>query len=456
MNSATRILCQKYTDLTDAEIACIEGYNDILPALANAEKADVFIDCRTATGRSAIVVCEAKPQTVPSNYKGTILGMLIQWRDEPAVDRSFRLGVATAGVRAVSMPEDRRIVQTVEPIFCSEKLIGVLIYEKPTIAVENMVSRSIESGQGAEALDWGGIAPYLSDAVIFLDDADRVCGYNQTAEELYRNMGYMGDIMGMAWSNLQPAAPTAPDRQIHETFMVNRALQYRKIPVSAGGARAALIIRDVTDQRRLEQELSFQKMALRELRHRMKNNLQMMADLARSRSYEVSGPDTMQTALLDTASRLLSITATLDGIVQVSLEKVSMLQVLEQIRRYTLQTLLTSSRNVVIQVRGEDVEVSADCATSVALVVNELIQNALKYAFPTGGTGIIGIELQNCRPLCKVTVWDDGVGFRPEDVRPGGMGLQLAASIVREKLTGEWAVETGETGTRISFDFLEK
>lgn len=53
------------------------------------------------------MVCEAKPQTVPSNYRSSILGMLIHWRDEPAVDRSFRLAVPTSGVRAVSMPEDR-------------------------------------------------------------------------------------------------------------------------------------------------------------------------------------------------------------------------------------------------------------------------------------------------------------------------------------------------------------
>lgn len=80
----------------------------LLPALANAEQADVFIDCRTVSGRSAIVVCEAKPQTVPSNYRSSILGMLIHWRDEPAVDRSFRLAVPTSGVRAVSRREDRR------------------------------------------------------------------------------------------------------------------------------------------------------------------------------------------------------------------------------------------------------------------------------------------------------------------------------------------------------------
>ena len=83
MISATRMLCQKYTDLTDAEISYLESYGALLPALANAEQADVFIDCRTVSGRSAIVVCEAKPQTVPSNYRSSILGMLIHWRFPP-------------------------------------------------------------------------------------------------------------------------------------------------------------------------------------------------------------------------------------------------------------------------------------------------------------------------------------------------------------------------------------
>ncbi len=456
MNSATRILCQKYTDLTDEEIAHIEAYNDILPALANAERADVFMDCRTVTGRSAIVVCEAKPQTVPSNYSTPILGMLIQWKDEPAVDRSFRLGVATVGVRAVSMPEDRRIVQTVEPIFFQEKLIGVLIYEKPAMAVEDMVSLGEDKSHAVGELDWINVSEYLSDAVIFLDGDGLVCGYNRAAGELYRSMGYICDIMGMAASNIQPAASAKCDGQIHEAFMINRTLQYRKVSIDKGRAEAALIIRDITAQRQAQQELSLQKMALRELRHRMKNSLQMIANMTRSRGFEVSDPNGAQTALLDMVNRLLSITATLDGMVQTSLEKVSLLQVLEQIRKYTLQTLLTTARDVAIRVQGEDVEVSADCATSVALVVNELVQNALKHAFPAGGSGVVVIEVQNNRPLCKVTVWDDGTGFCPDEIRPGSMGLELASSIVREKLTGEWTIETGVTGTKISFDFLEK
>ena len=62
----TRRLCQKYTSLTEAEIAFLEEYVPTLQALANAEEADVFIDCRTASGKNAIVVGEEMMLVVPA------------------------------------------------------------------------------------------------------------------------------------------------------------------------------------------------------------------------------------------------------------------------------------------------------------------------------------------------------------------------------------------------------
>lgn len=113
MISATRMLCQKYTDLTDAEISYLESYGALLPALANAEQADVSSTAGPSAGALPSWSGEAKPQTVPSNYRSSILGMLIHWRDERPVDRSLVWLLPTSGVRAVSMPEDRRIVQSV-------------------------------------------------------------------------------------------------------------------------------------------------------------------------------------------------------------------------------------------------------------------------------------------------------------------------------------------------------
>ena len=451
---ATRILCQKYTDLTDEEISCIESYNKLLPALANAEQADVFIDCKTSTGRSAIVVSEAKPQTVPSNYSIVIQGSLIQWHDEPAVDRSFRLGVPTVGVRAVSMPENRRVVQTVEPLFFQEKLIAVLIYEKPSVA--EVIPEESEPIEESRDMDWAAVAPYLEDAVLFFDDIGRVCGYNRKAESLYRNLGYIGELMGMSSTNLQPAAVTDCEGKAHRAVMANRTLEYQKIAIFSGKACSALILRDVTEEQKLKEELSFQKIALREQRHRMKNNLQMIANLTRGRGYEISDLETAQMTLIDTANRLLSITTALDGMVQVSGERVSLLQVLEQIRTYTLQTLLTPAKDVSIRVRGKDLKVSVNSATSIALVVNELVQNALKHAFPAGARGTVEIELRNEGALGKISVTDNGVGVQKTASHPGSSGLELASSIVREKLIGEWNFESSELGTRVTFDFLEK
>lgn len=190
----------------------------------------------------------------------------------------------------------------------------------------------------------------------------------------------------------------------------------------------------------------------------MKNNLQMLANLTRSRGCDPAESPPVQTALLDTANRLLSLAATLDGIVQVSREKVSLLQILEQIRRYMLQTLLPL-RPPCHHPRGRR---GRHCVRGLRLLGGpggqpELgARTPLKYAFPSGQAGRIGIELHSGRPLCQLTVWDNGVGFQADRPRPGGAGLELASTIVREKLTGEWSVESGPGGTRISFDFLEQ
>ena len=89
-----RQLCKKYTDLNDEEIAIIETMSNFLQPIANLEDADIFIDCPGRDG-DAIVVAEAKPSDVPSSYKKTVVGLLARQENEPAVARTFRLGICT-------------------------------------------------------------------------------------------------------------------------------------------------------------------------------------------------------------------------------------------------------------------------------------------------------------------------------------------------------------------------
>ena len=117
---------------------------------------------------------------------------------------------------------------------------------------------------------------------------------------------------------------------------------------------------------------------------------------------------------------------------------------------------MNSTGDITIQVSGQDVEVRPDCADSIALVVNELLQNALKHAFPSGAAGTVGIMLQAGLPASRITVWDNGTGFRKEEARTGGIGLELVHTIVRDRLMGECELESGPDGTRITFDFMER
>ena len=121
-------LCKQYTDLTEEEIGIIKGMSMVLQPLANLEDADIFVDCPASEG-DAIVVAEAKPQSVPSSYKKTVVGLLAKPENEPAVARTFKLGVATKQMKAVTQ-ERTHVIQSVEPIKNGDRVIGVLIREK--------------------------------------------------------------------------------------------------------------------------------------------------------------------------------------------------------------------------------------------------------------------------------------------------------------------------------------
>ena len=85
-----------------------------IPYLANLEDADIFIDCLLPSG-DAIVVAEANPKDSPSSYEKSVVGMIAYQQNEPAVARTFKVGVATKHMKALTQ-ENTRVIQSVEPI----------------------------------------------------------------------------------------------------------------------------------------------------------------------------------------------------------------------------------------------------------------------------------------------------------------------------------------------------
>jgi two-component sensor histidine kinase len=183
---------------------------------------------------------------------------------------------------------------------------------------------------------------------------------------------------------------------------------------------------------------------VREMHHRVKNNLQTVAMLLRlqmSGGREVSA----QEVLHESINRILSIAAVHEVLSQKGFRLVDVKDVIERIVAATTQNMLQPDKNIQITVEGEEVSLSSRPSTSLALAVNELIQNAVEHAFVDRNQGVIAIKLTQDRKHLSVEVTDDGVGFPVSYDGRGAaparsLGLQIVETLVEEDLKGEFTL----------------
>ena len=454
-------LCRKYTDLSEEEIQVIEMMAGTLQPLANLEAADIFVDC-PCKDKDAVVVAEAKPEEVPSAYKNSVVGMLAKEENEPAVARTFRLGVATKYMKARTQ-ENNYTIQSVEPIKYNSRVIGVLIREK-RIKKDGETSEEWGSYEAIETPlnhminenEW--LTESIDEGLLLVDYKGRVSFRNLYARELFQNLGYVRDILGQKYKNIclteWSDTPEGADR-IKEVRCGNYYLRVRQIPLMNQNIRFAVIIRDITWNREQEKNLILKSVAVKELNHRVKNNLQTIASLLRLQARREEKEETRQ-VLYESISRILSISATHQLLSQSGEACVSLMEVLENVRRNAVQPFLRTDLSFNLEITGDNLVVDSEIATSVALAVNELLQNCMKYAFKGRKEGHVWIRIEKGKVYSRLTVKDDGIGFEPEKVRAGNLGLNIVKTMVQDKLHGKFTIRSGREGTEAEFDFINE
>jgi two-component sensor histidine kinase len=182
---------------------------------------------------------------------------------------------------------------------------------------------------------------------------------------------------------------------------------------------------------------------VREMHHRIKNNLQNVAMLLRlqmSGDREVSA----QEVLHESVNRILSIAAVHEVLSQRGFRLVDVKDVLTRVGRAVAHNMRRPDLEVEVVVEGDDVALPSQAATSLALAVNELIQNALEHAFLGRARGSVTVHLQRMPADLVVEVRDDGVGLSASSSQH--LGLEIVETLVSEDLLGECTL-TGNDGT---------
>lgn len=465
-----RELCRKHNDLTEADIDKLCAVAENLGMIADCTGADIFIDTFTRDPDAAVVVAQAGPNGEGSRYEGSVVGEFALRSKEPAVLRTLDIGMPTTDMWAVTQ-ENQNVRQNVSPIKNDEgKVIGVLIAEKDVTdqlkTRNNITVLSRTTEQLMEALltsrEKDHNLPYHDSDGIVMFNQTGVCTYtNPVAETIYRKLGYIDKLEGNDFSNM------VLDQVTFEGILEKKQLSHNDVKLGSlvlslkyavmkdrdfNVSGVVMLMRDETDVKAKEKELILKSVAIREIHHRVKNNLQTIASLLRLQSRRVDNVSA-RTAFTESISRVLSIAATHEILAQNGVDDVDLTTMLQRIKSSIVDHSMVGGKEIHISIEGDTFPCYSDTATSIALVVNEVIQNCLKHAFKGREKGRISVQINRTSSYGNIVITDDGVGYDISQTRKGTLGTRIVESIVKDKLHGVLTTEASEKGTRVFVEF---
>jgi two-component sensor histidine kinase len=214
---------------------------------------------------------------------------------------------------------------------------------------------------------------------------------------------------------------------------------------------------EIVERTRAEQELQAsleeKVVLLKEIHHRVKNNLQVISSLLNLQSQTIEDDDTLAT-LRDSQNRIRSMALIHERLYRSrDLSRIDLGEYVQSLSSFLIRSYRAYTRAVQLRVDADDVALSIDAAVPCGLIINELMSNALKHAFPDGREGEIRVAIKADNGLVQLSVGDNGVGF-PDDVdfrETESLGLQLVNTLV-DQLDGTVALRVnGGTTFEIAF-----
>jgi len=201
---------------------------------------------------------------------------------------------------------------------------------------------------------------------------------------------------------------------------------------------ALVLMRDVTDLRRRDRMLLSKDATIREIHHRVKNNLQTIASLLRLQGRRLHSPEA-RAALAESERRIRSIAIVHETLSREAGDVVSFNEIVRPLARLVEETSSSLDHPIRFGVKGDAGELPGEVATPLAVVLNELMQNAVDHAFPEPGPDArVEVTLERDEDHVEVEVRDNGVGL-PEQFSldsSRGLGLSIVQALVTSELQG--------------------
>lgn len=203
----------------------------------------------------------------------------------------------------------------------------------------------------------------------------------------------------------------------------------------------------------LEKALSEKEDLLKELYHRTKNNMQSITSLLNLQMYQSKNPE-LEQAFKVTQDRIRSMSLVHKKLYQSkSLDSISMDEYFSELAQELCHSYSSNSDDVKLTVECDPIQITLENAIPIGLIVNELLTNVFKYAFPDQSKGEISLSVKDLgNHEVKIVVADDGPGFPPgfDPVEGDSLGFKLIQSIAVDQLSGTLEFPDTDKGLAVS------
>ena len=460
-------LARTLTPLDDDEIQHVQRLAASWGLLADFCFSDLLLFVPTGDfgGGEFVVLAQVRPTTGQTVYRGDWVGTRLGEGERPLVARSFRNGEIIEGEIHLSVVRERVRVLCI-PIRCCGRVIGVLTRESaPSIGrqhgelertyldIFNRFARMIAAGDFPyEDKDDSAEAPRVGDGVLLLDPGGRVEYASPNAVSAFHRVGVHANAEGLRFGELgleDGLIRTAFQRRQPTVLEVERGKEvtvvFRCLPITDRGevSGAVVLVRDISELRRRDRLLLSKDATIREIHHRVKNNLQTISSLLRLQGRRLGSPEA-KAAIEESARRIRSIALVHETLSREAGDDVPFVEIARELSRMVEEGLIDPGRPFTVNFSGEAGTVPAAPATSLSVVLNELLQNAVDHAFPreldlAADPGRVDVLLEREGDRLTITVTDNGVGL-PEGFdldRTTGLGLSIVRALVETELQGE-------------------
>ena len=459
-------VARERTDLSEVDVDHLRALVADWTLFADLAFADLVLWLPTWHGGGFVAADQVRPTTGPTGMFDDIVGEYAARGRRPLLDRA----VATRSVVAARVAPGPAPVEAI-PVIRSGRLVGVIerhsalagrdfgpLEQAYLDAADELAAMVVEGTfPPSQPLARTGSPPRVGDGFVRLDELGVVRFASPNARSAYHRLGLATDLVGvdLARTSAKLARRPGPVDEALAVVAVGRAaggaevensgavVTLRGVPLYRGGRHtgAIVLVRDATEIRRRDRALLSKDATIREIHHRVKNNLQTVAALLRLQARRIDNPEARE-ALDEAVRRVGAIAVVHETLAHTPGEKVDADEVTDRV--IALVRDMAVGRNVEVTRVGNVGVLPAEIVTPLAMALGELLQNAVEH----GGGTAVRLEPRREDGELVVDVVDGGAGI-PPDVDPfatGRLGLQIVRTLVNDELGGRLELVTAPDG----------